>query len=182
MSESELADKCKKENNLARRELYELYAEKMLCICVRYTNNIDVAHDLLHDGFLKVYSSISSFSYKGEGSLRAWLSKIFINTSLEYLRRKDLLHITLPLENIKEMPNESETNYDEIPIDLLMGWVLELPPGYRTVFNLYVFEEWSHKEIAAKLHINEKSSSSQLSRARQLLIKKINEYMNKKKW
>jgi RNA polymerase sigma-70 factor (ECF subfamily) len=181
MSEAELADRCGKRDNPARKELYERYAERMLTLCVRYTNNIDVAHDLLHDGFLKAYTSISSFSYKGEGSLRAWLSKIFINISLEYLRKKDLLRVTLPLESMEDVAEEEETTYDEVPTDVLMGLLLELPPGYRTVFNLYVFEEWSHKEIAVKLRINEKSSSSQLNRAKKLLMKKINEYINKKK-
>jgi RNA polymerase sigma-70 factor (ECF subfamily) len=179
MSEAELADKCRKGDNPARKELYERYAEKMLTLCVRYTNDIDVAHDLLHDGFLKVYSSMASFSYKGEGSLRAWLSKVFINISLEYLRKKDLLRVTLPLESIGEVANEAETTYDEVSIDILMGLVLELPPGYRAVFNLYVFEEWSHKEIAVKLRINEKSSSSQLNRAKKLLMKKVSEYIKK---
>jgi RNA polymerase sigma-70 factor (ECF subfamily) len=183
MSEAELADKCRKGDNPARKELYERYAEKMLTLCVRYTNDIDVAHDLLHDGFLKVYSSISSFSYKGEGSLRAWLSKVFTNISLAYLRKKDLLRIALPLEGIGEMADEEETAYDEVPADILMGLLLELPPGYRTVFNLYVFEEWSHKEIAVKLRINEKSSSSQLNRAKKLLMKKVSEYIiREKKW
>lgn len=181
MGESELAEKCRKGDNLARKQLYELYADKMLSLCVRYTNNIDVAHDLLHDGFLKVYLAIASFSYKGEGSLRAWLSKIFTNISLEYLRKKDLLRFTIPLEDIKEIPGEPEHDYDKLPFDILMGFVLDLPPGYRTVFNLYVFEEWSHKEIADKLRINEKSSSSQLNRARKFLAKRINEYTNKKK-
>ncbi|MDR0748240.1 MAG: RNA polymerase sigma factor [Tannerellaceae bacterium] len=181
MSEAELAYRCGKGDNPARKELYELYAGKMLTLCVRYTGNVDVAYDLLHDGFLRAYASISSFSYKGEGSLRAWLSKVFINTSLEYLRKKDLLRATLPLESIEDVAGEEETTYDEVPADILMKLALELPPGYRTVFNLYVFEEWSHKEIAAKLHINERSSSSQLNRAKKLLMKKVYEYMNKKK-
>jgi RNA polymerase sigma-70 factor (ECF subfamily) len=181
MSEAELAYRCGKGDNPARKELYELYAEEMLTLCVRYTSDIDVAHDLLHDGFLKVYASALSFSYKGEGSLRAWLSRVFINVSLTYLRKKDLLRRAIPLESIAETAGEEETTYDEVPVDVLMEMVLELPPGYRTVFNLYVFEEWSHKEIAVKLRINEKSSSSQLTRAKRLLMKKVNEYMNKKK-
>lgn len=179
MSESELADRCGKGDNLARKKLYELYAEKMLSLCVRYTNNIDVAHDLLHDGFLKVFTAITRFTYKGEGSLRAWLSKIFINLALEYLRKKDLLQLTIPLDNIHELPNESDPDVSDIPMDTLMKFVLELPLGYRTVFNLYVFEEWSHKEIAEELRINEKSSASQLARARKLLVKRINDYRSK---
>ncbi len=176
MNEPELADKCKQGDNLALRRLYELYAERMLTLCLRYTNDIDVAHDMLHDGFLKVYSAISAFTYKGEGSLRAWLSKIFTNISLEYLRKKDLLKTAVPLENMEDTSGELEEELELIPMDILMGFVLELPPGYRTVFNLYVFEEWSHKEIAEKMNINEKSSASQLNRAKKQLVRRINEY------
>lgn len=179
MTESELADRCREGDNLARKELYELYAEKMLSLCIRYTNNIVVAHDLLHDGFLKVYSVISTFTYQGEGSLRAWLSRVFVNVVLEYLRKKDLLRQSIPMDEISDISAEQEPDIDHLSIDVLMEFIRELPPGYRTVFNLYVFEEWSHKEIADKLRIHEKSSASQLTRARKLLIKRINEYRKK---
>lgn len=179
MSETELTDRCKRGDNLARKELYELYAEKMLCICYRYTGDTDMAHDLLHDGFLKIFSSFSSFVYKGEGSLRAWLTRVFVNLSLEYLRKKDLLREGVSLDEISNQPVDPEPDASGLPIEILMKFITELPPGYRTVFNLFVFEKWSHKEIARFLQINESSSASQLNRARKLLVNRIKEELNK---
>lgn len=179
MTETELTEGCQKGDNRARKELYEFYAERMLCLCYRYTGDVEMAHDLLHDGFLKVYSSISSFSYKGEGSLRAWMSRLFANTSLEYLRKRDLIRDGLSLEEAGDLPDEPDPDASNLSMDVLMRFVTELPPGYRTVFNLFVFERWSHREIAASLHINEMSSASQLNRARKLLATRIKEELKK---
>ena len=179
MTETELADRCKDGDNLARKELYERFAEKMLCLCYRYAGDGETAYDLLHDGFLKVYSSISSFTYRGEGSLRAWLSRVFTNVSLEHLRRKDLLRDGVPIDELFDLPDEPEPDANVLSMDVLMKFVAELPTGYRTVFNLYVFERWSHKEIAQSLHINEASSASQLNRARRLLAGRIKEQLKK---
>lgn len=179
MSESELTDKCRVGDNLARKELYQLYAEKMLRLCFRYAGDIDIAHDLTHDGFLKVFSSISSFTYRGEGSLRAWISKVFTNVSLEYLRKKDLLRDGVPLDEVCELADEPEPDASRISMDVLMRFVTELSPGYRTVLNLYIFEHWSHKEIANHLHISEMTSASQLNRARKILVARINEQLKK---
>lgn len=179
MGEEALVQQCKQGANAARRELYDTYAGQMLAICHRYTGDRDVSHDLLHDGFLNVFSSISSFRYCGAGSLKAWMSRIFVNISLAYLKRKDAMHEAIPLDRIAEPAESEEEELSEIPTDVLMQFVHELPAGYRTVFNLYTFEEMPHKEIAALLHINERSSSSQLSRAKALLAKRINEYLRK---
>lgn len=178
MGEEALVQHCKRGENAARRELYDTYAGQMLAICYRYAGGMDVSRDLLHDGFLKVFSSISSFLYRGAGSLRAWMSRIFVNTALEYLKRKEMMREVVPLDQIAE-PEDVEEELSEIPTQVLMQFVRELPVGYRTVFNLYTFEEMSHKEIAALLHINERSSSSQLARAKALLVRKINEYIRR---
>ena len=179
MTETELTDRCKTGDNLARKELYERFAERMLCLCYRYAGDEETAHHLLHDGFLKVYSSISSFTYRGEGSLRAWLSRVFTNVSLEFLRHRDLLRDGMSLDDVSDLPDESEPDANVLSMEILMKFVAELPPGYRTVFNLYVFEHWSHKEIAHSLHINEASSASQLNRARRLLVARIKEELKK---
>ena len=179
MTEAELTDNCKLGKNIARKELYERYAERMLCLCYRYAGERETAHDLLHDGFLRVYSSIISFTYQGEGSLRAWMSRVFTNISLEYLRKKDLLRDGLSLDEAGEIQEEKEADGRQLSMELLMRFITELPPGYRTVFNLFVFERWSHKEIAASLHINEASSASQLNRARKLLANRIREQLKK---
>lgn len=179
MGEAELVQQCQRGVNSARKELYDRYAGQMLAICLRYTGGMDVSNDLLHDGFLKVFSSISTFTYQGEGSLRAWMGRIFVNIALEYLKKKDVLRQVVPLELIAETEEVGDDELGEIPTEVLMQFVHELPVGYRTVFNLYTFEERNHKEIAVMLHINEKSSSSQLSRAKALLVKKVNEYIRK---
>ena len=120
----------------------------------------ELAEGCKKGGFLKVFSSISSFTYQGEGSLRAWMSRVFTNLALGFLRANKLLPSLVPLETIADTADETEeTDANRLPIDVLMRLVSELPPGYRTVFNLYVFEEWSHKEIAAYLHIQEKSGA-----------------------
>jgi len=179
MSETELSERCRQKDNLARKELYELYAGRLLVVCRRYVNDRETAKDLLHDGFIKVFNSFDKFTYRGEGSLRAWLEKIMVNTALEYLRKNNVLNQTLTLEEIPEdidEPNKEEVEC--IPKEVLMRFISELPTGYRTVFNLYTFEEKPHKEIAHLLGINEKSSASQLFRAKSLLAKKVKEYIN----
>ena len=155
MGELELADGCRRGDNKARRELYERYAGRMLALCQRYVGSREEAEDLLHDGFLKLYSSFDKFTWRGEGSLRAWIERVMTNIALQYLRRTDVLSQsaaldTLPLESYDEP--EAETA-EQIPQRVLLKFVSELPAGYRTVFNLYVFENKSHKEIAQMLSI-----------------------------
>jgi RNA polymerase sigma-70 factor (ECF subfamily) len=178
MEEFELSEKCKQGNNLARKELYELYSGRMLGICLRYTGNKDVAQDLLHDGFLKIYASFDKFTWRGEGSLRAWMERVMVNTALQHLRKNDVLTRTTELEEIEESYEDADpSDVEIIPQKVLMNFISELPEGYRTVFNLYALEEKSHKEIAQILGINEKSSASQLFRAKGVLVKRIKEYL-----
>lgn len=180
INEYELSERCRDKDNKARKVLYETYAGQMLAICLRYVGNRDIALDLLHDGFLKVFSSFDKFSYRGEGSLKAWLSRIMVNLSIEYLRKNDVLSQVLTLEEIPDAIIDTDENeVERVPQSVLMKFISELPTGYRTVFNLYTFEEKSHKEIAQELGINEKSSASQLFRAKAVLAKKIREYMDK---
>jgi RNA polymerase sigma-70 factor (ECF subfamily) len=178
MEEFELSEKCKQGNNLARRELYELYSGRMFGICLRYIGNRDVAQDLLHDGFLKIYASFDKFTWRGKGSLRAWMERVMVNAALQHLRKTDVLARTTELEGIEEPYEYPEpSDVEIIPQKVLMNFIRELPEGYRTVFNLYTFEEKSHKEIAQMLGINEKSSASQLFRAKGVLVKRIKEYL-----
>lgn len=180
MSENELSERCRQGDNVARKELYELYAGQMMAICLRYIADRDIAQDVLHDGFLKIFKSFDKFAYRGEGSLKAWLSRVMVNMSLEYLRKNDVLHQTLTLEEVPETISVThEDAFERIPQQVLMKFINELPTGYRTVFNLFTFEEKSHKEIANELGINEKSSASQLFRAKAVLAKKIKDYLNR---
>ncbi|MDR3119207.1 MAG: sigma-70 family RNA polymerase sigma factor [Mediterranea sp.] len=178
MEEFKLSEKCKQANNLARKELYELYAGRMFGVCLRYVGDREAAQDLLHDSFLKIYASFDKFTWRGEGSLRAWMERVTVNTVLQHLRRNDVLTHTTGLEGIEESYGEAELpDVETIPQNVLMDFIRELPDGYRTVFNLYTFEEKPHKEIARMLGINEKSSASQLFRAKGALVKKIKEYL-----
>ncbi len=176
MEELELSQRCKQGDNTARKELYERYAGRLLAICIRYVRERATAEDLLHDGFIKIFEAMDQFTWRGKGSLRAWMSRIMVNTALQYLRttqRKDQMVL------VEELP-EKEVEVDQIetiPKQTLLKFIAELPDGYRTVFNLFVLEDKSHKEIAELLGINEKSSASQLYRARCTLAERVNEWL-----
>ena len=178
MNELELSEQCRLGNNRARKELYEHYGGRLLGVCLRYTGDRDTAQDLLHDGFIKIFSSFDKFTWRGEGSLRAWMERVMVNTALQYLRKSDVISQSTPLEEVPEDYEEPDASAVEmIPQAVLMRFIEELPAGYRTVFNLYTFEEKSHKEIAQLLGINEKSSASQLFRAKSVLAKRVKEWI-----
>lgn len=178
MTETELTERCRAGENAARKELYERYAGQLLGICYRYVGEKDTAEDLLHDGFIKAFDSFNKFSYRGEGSLRAWLSRLMVNVALDYLRKNEITRYMLAIEDAPETASEPpEEDISIIPKDILAKFIAELPVGYRTVLNLSVMEELSHREIADQLGIKERTSSSQLFRAKQVLAKRINEYV-----
>lgn len=179
MEEQILADGCSKGDNAARRELYDRYAGRLLGICLRYAGERETAEDLMHDVFLKIFDAIGRFRYRGDGSLRAWMERIAVNTALEWLRKQSRLGV-LRLDDNRALPDMEEPAAGEavrVPREVLLRFVSELPDGYRTVFNLFCIEEYSHREIAQMLGINEKSSSSQLFRAKAMLARKINDYL-----
>lgn len=176
MNEIELAERCGRGESLARKQLYDLYAGQLMAICLRYVGERESAEDVLHDGFLKIFRTIHHFTFRGKGSLFAWLSKVIANEALSHIRNEARLQQEeMPTRELPDLPDEEE-DLDQIPRDVLMSFIRELPNGYRTVFNLYVFEEKSHKEIASLLGITEHSSSSQFYRARILLMKRIKNY------
>lgn len=178
MKEKELPIKCAEGNADAQKILYERYSGHLYGVCLRYASDREEAMDLLHDAFIKIYSNIGKFTFRGEGSLKGWLTRLAINLALERIRANTRMQsVDLPAEMAQEEP--SETLMERIPSKVLIQFIEELPPGYRAVFNLYVFENLPHKEIARILGINEKSSSSQFLRARTAIAKKINNYLNK---
>ncbi len=179
MSEEQIIKACLKGENYARGELYSCYADSLFYICRRYTGNKELAEDLLHDAFIKIFESIQKFQYRGDGSLRAWMVRVTVNVALEYLRTatRNGLSNSEELEKISNYSEPTDEEVERVPQEILMQFIGELPAGYRTIFNLYCVEEYSHKEIAGMLGINEKSSSSQLFRAKTLLAKKIKNYL-----
>ena len=181
MTEEELIEGCKKGDNSARHNLYQIYAGGLMAICIRYISDREQAQDILHDGFLKIFHSFHQFTYRGEGSLKAWLSRIIANQALEYLRQCKHTEQEIPLEDIPAelTPTESDEDLNKIPQEVLMRFICELPKGYRTVLNMFVFEEKSHREIAKVLGISEHTSSSQLFRAKTLLAQKVTNYLKR---
>ena len=176
MSDSQLILECKKQNRDAQKALYEKYAPIMMAVCIRYCGDGDTAQDLLHDGFIRVFTQISSYS--GKGSFEGWLRRIFVNLALENFRKEKKKNRFM--EEYRYIQNsDSDTSTEDffdiegIPHEKVFELIKSLPPGYRTVFNLYVFEDMSHREIANELGINEAGSRSQFYRAKTLLKKKI---------
>jgi RNA polymerase sigma-70 factor (ECF subfamily) len=178
--EQELANRCRQGDNLARRQLYEQYAGRMFVICFRYAGNRETAQDWVHDGFLKIFYSFDKFIYRGEGSLRAWMERVMTNLAITKLRQNNLYDYSgTPEEVANSYDQPAAEEIETIPQEVLMQFIAELPTGYRTVLNLYVFENKSHKEIAALMGINENSSTSQYARAKATLAKKVKEWMKK---
>jgi len=176
-NELELIRGCRAGEDMARKKLYTLYSAKMLAVCYRYTGDMDAAHDVLHDGFIKIFTR---FSFRGESSLSTWITRVMVTQALDYLRRQKRIERIISYE--EEIPEPAEFSQEEttsqISEEQLMKFVSELPDGCRTVFNLYVFEGRSHREIADLIRIKEHSSASQLHRARYLLAKRIKEYIS----
>lgn len=173
-TEKQLLFRIKNGERGAQRRLYERFAGYLMAVCLRYLANREAAEDVLQDCFIKIFTAVNHFEYRGEGSLKAWMTRVVANESLSYLKRNERFSLS------DEIPDEVEEEAPDIgivPMELMQRLIEELPTGYRAVFNLYVFEQLSHKEIAEELGIKEKSSSSQFLRARMILAKKIKDYI-----
>ena len=171
MDYNKILEGCLKGNLKAQRELYECFASKMLGVCLRYSANREDAKDIMHDGFIKVFTKLDTFS--GSGPLEAWMRRIFVNTALEQLRKNDVLRDTVDYEGITENIDASVDIESDLNRDELMQIINSMPTGYRTVFNLFAIEGYAHQEIAALLHISEGTSKSQYARAKIWLQTKI---------
>ena len=175
--EAELVRRVRKEDPGAARMLYEAHAGWLSAVCSRYLTDPDEVKDILQESFIKIFSGIGRFEWRGEGSLRAWMRRIVVNEALMRLRERSRSAETVfGAAEFPEPADDSGPDAEGIPAPFLHEMIRALPEGYRTVFNLYVFEQKSHREIAALLGISENTSCSQLSRARALLARKIEEY------
>ena len=166
-----IIDKCRKGDRSAQKKLYDYIAPKMFAVCLRYMGDRMPAEDILQDGFITLFSKLDSYS--GEGSFEGWARKIFVNTALMSLRKTDALKLSDDLEEAGNLSSDISTQIQNIGYKEIMKVVMKLPDGYRTVFNMFVVEGFSHKEIAQALNISEVTSRSQLQRARMILQEKI---------
>jgi RNA polymerase sigma-70 factor (ECF subfamily) len=171
-----LIDSCMKGDRAAQKVLYDRLAPRMFPLCIRYVSDRDLAEDVLQDGFVTLFTKLHE--YKGEGSFDGWARRIFVTTALMNLRKKDALKMSDDLEAAKGLRAETSSQLQNLGYKELMAMITELPPGFRTVFNMYVIEGYSHKEIGEALGISETTSRTQLSRARIWLQNKIKEIEN----
>ena len=168
MPEQHLILACKQGKLWARKEVYEQYAPSMMALCRRYVPDNDDAKDVLQEGFIKVFTEIGKYS--GSGSFGGWVRKIFVNISLDYIRKKSRLNQKeLRMDYEMEQTYGNSYGIEKVSADDLMECICTLPDTYRTVFNLYAVEGYSHRGIAAMLNIAESTSRSSFYRARQLL-------------
>ena len=170
-SEQQVLEACKKGDRTAQKTVYDSLAPKMFAVCLRYMGGREAAEDVLQEGFITLFSRLDS--YAGEGSFEGWARKIFVNTALMSLRKRNALRGSEDLDSARDIRSDGVTQIQTIGYHELLKLIAALPDGYRTVFNLSVIEGYSHKEIAQALGITEATSRSQLQRARMLLQDKI---------
>ena len=168
MEEHKLVKDCLRGKAEAQRRLYNLFAETMLGVCYRYTKSVADAEDILQDGFVKVFNNLHQ--YKFEGELGAWIRRIMVNTSLNYLKKNKYYHGELSFENESLHPVTTENPELKMTGKELAELIRQLPLGYQTIFNLHAVEGYSHVEIGKMLGIHEGTSRSQYARARSLLL------------
>ena len=166
-------DKAKEGDRRAQKAIYDALSGKMFAICLRYMADRQTAEDVLQEGFVTLFAKLDTFS--GEGSFEGWARKIFVNTALMSLRKNDVLKESTDVETAWNVSSESPSAIQQIGYKELSKMISELPAGFRTVFNMYVVEGYSHAEIAENLGISETTSRSQLLRARAMLQAKIKE-------
>lgn len=169
-----IIDKCKRGDRKAAEQLYRRFSAEMFGICLRFSANRAEAEDNLQDGFIRIFDAIHQYS--GKGSFEGWMRRIFINIALEKFRKNRPFQL---VDDVTELENEEDIDEDiRVPEEILTEYVEGLPERYRLVFNLYVVDEMQHKDIASMLGITEGTSKSNLARARDILKRKINEYLN----
>ena len=185
---------CKKQKRPAQQEVYERYADKMRAVCRRYCKNSEDAEDLLQEGFMKVFKNIGQYEWKG--SFEGWMRRIFVGNTINYIKSKDykVFSESGRVESqesflASEFTDDSDLFFkadgieieDELSIDEMILMLQDLPNGCRVVFNLYVIEEYTHKEIAELINVTVGTSKSQLSKARKMLQERIEQYVSKKR-
>lgn len=163
-------------DNTATEWIYRRHVRYLSALCSRYITEDEDIKDVLQESFIKIFTFLDNFKYRGEGSLKAWMAKITLNETLKFVRNNS----RLPIDSIDDkdinIADGDSMETEDIPTDVLHQLIRELPDGYRTVFNLYVIDDKSHKEIAQLLGIKENTSASQLHKAKSMLARKIKHY------
>ena len=167
MSTDELIKACLKGDHRAQKRLFELYSPKLFAVCYRYANSTSEAQDVLQDGFVKIFEKLNY--YKGEGSFEGWMRRIIVNTALDSIRKNKKLQNNDDIDEVGYNLKDGHSVLSDLAAEDLLEILNTLPIGYKTVFNLYVIEGYSHKEIAEELGVTVSTSKSQFSRAKSIL-------------
>ena len=176
----QLVERIRNKDQRAMGQLYQMYVEELSSVCYRYVPAESDAKDILQDCFIKIFTSLSTIDYQDELSFVGWMKKVVVNEAIHFLKERKKLSFTTRDVNHLQLSDE-EPEVEHITADELHQLICELPDGYRTVINLFVFEGCSHKEIATMLGIKEGKSASQFYHAKQLLAKAIKERISKKR-
>lgn len=175
--EQRLVKRLQEGDKTAAREFYTRYGGSLAGVCVRYISDEEDVKDVIQNALVHIFSHITDFKYRGNGSLEAWVVRIAVNESLKFLRTKVQHELLQPDYDVID-DSEDDPPVRDIPPDILRKMLNRLPTGYRTVLNLYVFEGKNHQEIARLLGIKKDSSASQLLRAKSMLAQMIRKYNN----
>lgn len=178
INEQEILHLMRQKDPSAIKIIYSYYVDILSAVCSRYIICDEDVKDVLQDSFIKIVTSLNTFEYRGTGSIKAWLVRIVVNESLKFLKKNEKTDFLQYESDLPDAIDEDEDEADvrNIPCDLILDMIRLLPIGYRTVFNLFVFEKKSHKEIASLLNITESTSTSQFYRAKKMLAKWIKAY------
>lgn len=181
ISERELIKSSIRGDADARRALYDRYVQYLSAVCSRYITDRADVKDVLQEALVKIFQSLDRFEWRGEGSLRSWMARIVVNECLKFMRDNRRLDMFVTMPELPDVPDDedddAEISVEDVPPDVIHSMIRELPDGYRTVFNLFVIEGRSHREIAKMLGISEATSASQFHRAKKILSKRIREYV-----
>ncbi|MGN0213911.1 MAG: RNA polymerase sigma factor [Muribaculaceae bacterium] len=178
--EQDIVQRVAKGDRNATRALYGETICRMTSVCSRYVTDPDAVNDVLQESYLTIFTTIDKFQYKGEGSLLAWMTRIVVHKSVDWVKREMRRGATTITDNLPDVcdDNGDDAYTYDVPADVIHDMIRRLPAGYRAVFNMYVLEGMSHKQIATELGIGESSSASQLARAKSWLKREMQAYIS----
>lgn len=172
MTDEQLVKKCLKHDALAQKLLFDRFSGKMMGVCLRYFSSSEEAEDALQMGFIKVFDKLDKFDNRG--SLEGWVRRIMVNTALDAIRKNKKFEDNISIDKVDyQMKSSIEDGVDILSAKDLLGLIQSIPLGYRTVFNMFALEGYSHQEIAKELNISEGTSKSQYARARAYIKNKL---------
>lgn len=173
MSDSELVSECLKGKSSAQRTLFQLHSGKMFSLCLRYMGSTMEAEEVLQESFIKVFEKLNQ--WKGNGPLGGWIRTIVVNTALTRIKSNKKFKLDKNIDEAVMLSDDREDQLEAMQAEDLMKLIAQMPEGYKAVFNLFAVEGYGHKEIAELLGVSESTSKTQFLKAKNWLVKRLNE-------